>query len=179
MLVRAFEQDPALRWFFPSEKIYRDSAPRFFYLHLKQKIRRETVYTENSLHGAALWDPPGGRINSPIEKWEYKIYLYLIHGPDHQRTMEGRRVIEGVRPEFPHWYLSILGVDPAFQGRGIGTALLQPVLDICKKENIPVFLETAKEKSLQFYLGLGFEETGAFQLPDGPVLRTLLKIPSS
>jgi ribosomal protein S18 acetylase RimI-like enzyme len=177
-MVRAFEQDPALRWFFPSEKNYRDKAPRFFNIHIKQKIRRGTVFTENGLRGSALWDPPGGMGKSGFEKWEFNFYLRLVHGPDFKRTMEGRRMFEKVRPEIPHWYLSILGVEPAFQGKGIGKALLQPVLDICEKEKIPAFLETAHENSLLFYLGLGFIKTGEFKLPNGPTLITLLKKPA-
>jgi len=178
VLVRAFSRDPALRWFFPGQERYQKKAPYFFSIHLKQKIRRNMVYTNSNLTGAALWDPPGAMGLSRIERWEFRFYLHLMHGADFSRTIAGRTVLGQVRPAFPHWYLSILGVDPPFQGQGIGAALLQPVFAVCERDNIPAFLETAHESSLKFYLKLGFIKTGEFKLPDGPILSTLLRKPS-
>ena len=37
-------------------------------------------------------------------------------------------------PTEPHYYLEFLGHDPAHQGKGIGSALMQPVLDRCDEE---------------------------------------------
>jgi len=178
VLVRAFARDPALDWFFPDREKYLKKAPYFFSIHLKQKIRRSMVYTDSDLAGAALWDPPGGMGLSRLERWEFRFYLHRMHGADYRRAMEGRKVLGQIRPAFPHWYLSILGVDPPFQGQGIGAGLLQPVFAVCERDNIPAFLETAHEKSLKFYLNLGFIKTGEFQLPDGPIMSTLLKKPA-
>jgi GNAT superfamily N-acetyltransferase len=43
----------------------------------------------------------------------------------------------------PHWYLAFLGVEPSEQGRGVGSALLRPVLDRAAAEGAPAWLETA------------------------------------
>jgi len=57
----------------------------------------------------------------------------------------------------PHWYLSILGVDPDHQGKGLGGALLQPALAKADQEGLPCYLETLEEKNLAFYGRHGFE----------------------
>ena len=57
----------------------------------------------------------------------------------------------------PHWYTMVVGVDPAFQGQGLGRALLQPVMDKAKSEGLPVYLETAQPKNVSFYKKLGFQ----------------------
>ena len=46
-----------------------------------------------------------------------------------------------------HWYLMILGVVPADQGRGIGGALMQPVLEEADREGVPCYLETMTVKT--------------------------------
>jgi GNAT superfamily N-acetyltransferase len=56
-----------------------------------------------------------------------------------------------------HWYLSILGVDPARQGQGLGGALLQPILSRADEEGVPCYLETGQPKAISFYRKHGFE----------------------
>ena len=59
--------------------------------------------------------------------------------------MRWQRIAEGKHPREPHWYLALLGVDPALQGRGFGPHLMQPVLDRCDSDRLPAYLETDTE----------------------------------
>ena len=68
-----------------------------------------------------------------------------------------------------HFYLSALGVDPNRQGRGIGTALMQPVLDECDRGGIPAYLETATARNVILYERLGFEVVEELTLPASDV----------
>ncbi len=70
-------------------------------------------------------------------------------------------------PETPHWYLALLGVDPAAQGRGYGPHLTRPILDRCDAERTPAYLETGTERNVTLYRGLGFEVSDEFDLPRG------------
>ncbi|GAA5832436.1 hypothetical protein JCM3770_006871, partial [Rhodotorula araucariae] len=45
---------------------------------------------------------------------------------------------------FAHWSLSILSVTPEAQGQGIGRRLVQEVLDIAKRDGVPVTLESTE-----------------------------------
>ena len=56
-----------------------------------------------------------------------------------------------------HWYLALLGVDPDHAGKGIGSALLEPVLAEADKDRLPCYLETAEKSNLAFYEKHGFE----------------------
>ena len=55
-----------------------------------------------------------------------------------------------------HWYVSVLGVDPAAQGRGVGRALLEPVMKDARGSGLPCYLETANPSNVGFYQGSGF-----------------------
>ena len=70
----------------------------------------------------------------------------------------------------PHYYLAVLGTDPAQQGQGLGSALLAPVLERCDADGVGAFLESSKERNLAFYGRHRFEVVGDYQVPDGPKL---------
>ncbi len=65
----------------------------------------------------------------------------------------------------PHWYLWALGVVPEAQGKGIGGALLQPVLAQADAEGVPCYLETQTEDNVRFYERRGFDVVAADELP--------------
>ena len=68
----------------------------------------------------------------------------------------------------PHWYLAFLGIEPSEQGKGLGSALLRPVLERCDSEGTPAYLETSNERNLPFYQRHGFEVVQQCGIPDGP-----------
>jgi GNAT superfamily N-acetyltransferase len=73
--------------------------------------------------------------------------------------------IERARPKTPYYYLRLLAVAPAWQGRGIGTALLRPILDICDAQGVPAYLETDFEPNLRFYERHGFSVKETIPIP--------------
>jgi GNAT superfamily N-acetyltransferase len=47
-------------------------------------------------------------------------------------------------------------VAPAAQGRGLGAALLTPVLERCDADGLPAYLEASSPRSAVLYERLGF-----------------------
>jgi ribosomal protein S18 acetylase RimI-like enzyme len=78
-------------------------------------------------------------------------------------------LVEARHPKLPHYYLGGLGTDPQWQGRGLGSAVMGPVLDICDRTAVPAYLESSKEANLGFYRRHGFEVTDEVSVPDGSV----------
>ena len=64
---------------------------------------------------------------------------------------------------FPdHIFAHELVLSPEFQGKGIGSQLLQGVIEEAKAKNIPARLQVLKENQAQYlYRNLGFKDTGA------------------
>ena len=82
-------------------------------------------------------------------------------------------------PKEPHWYLHFLGTEPARQGRGIGSAVLKPMLDTCDAQGLPAYLEATSERNRSLYMRNGFEDHGEpLRLPDdGPLMFPMWREP--
>jgi ribosomal protein S18 acetylase RimI-like enzyme len=55
-----------------------------------------------------------------------------------------------------HYYLNTLAVDPAFQGRGFATSLLNPIFERLDKDDIACYVETQNMKNVDMYKHFGF-----------------------
>lgn len=75
-----------------------------------------------------------GEIFSPLEKARKEL-------------MEGLEYI----------YVMILGIAPAYQKQGYGSALLSSVLSLSDKKQLPIYLETATENNVAWYGQFGFQ----------------------
>ena len=93
------------------------------------------------------------------------------------RAISLDQIVSGARPTTPHWYLAILGTEPALQGRGVGSALLAPVLARCDDEDLPAYLESSKAENVPFYERHGFRGMGELQVPEGPSLWPMVREP--
>jgi GNAT superfamily N-acetyltransferase len=63
------------------------------------------------------------------------------------------------------WYLSIIAVDPAAQGKGLGQELLEPTIAEADQFSAVCYLETFSPRNLRFYERLGFATRAQFSEP--------------
>jgi RimJ/RimL family protein N-acetyltransferase len=72
----------------------------------------------------------------------------------------------------------LIAISKEVQGQGVGTALINSVLDRCDREGLPAYLEASSERSRALYERLGFTFTGTtIDLPDGPHMWSMWREP--
>ncbi len=87
--------------------------------------------------------------------------------------------VERIHPRLPHWYILIIGVDPAHQGQSFGGRLLKKVLGWADEQGVLVYLECSNPNSLDFYARHGFEVKEQIIIPHGgPSIWGLSREPS-
>jgi ribosomal protein S18 acetylase RimI-like enzyme len=166
-LAAAFGQDPLVNYFLPDEKTARLNA-------LKQMSQALLNYgqpynhiytTAHTPKGVAIWLPPEASEPNLSQLWQV-VTSGLIMAPFYMRWDRILDFIAFIATEIrlhdktasePHWYLSMLGVSPEYQGQGLGGKLLQPVLQEADRTNMPCYLETSTTGAVRFYQRQGFE----------------------
>jgi ribosomal protein S18 acetylase RimI-like enzyme len=80
-------------------------------------------------------------------------------------------------PSEPHWYLPLIGVDPAHQGRGHGDALMSYALKWCDRDQVPAYLESTNSRNISLYRRHGFAPVGQIQAGSSPTIIPMLRKP--
>lgn len=181
-LALAFADDPAWAHLLPDESSRAERLLTYFTAEIGNLVpdHRELWVTDDGC-GAAVWASPGG--------WRVPLQREL-HTGRHMARVFGRRLplalwtqlrFERHHPRSPrHWYLHYLGVEPRRQGRGLGGALLAPVLERCDREDGTAYLEASTERNRGLYERNGFALTGTFGMPvAGPPLRQMWREPNA
>lgn len=71
---------------------------------------------------------------------------------DAPRVMRAFDLFEAAHPrETPHYYLSLLGTDPARRGHGYGLSLLAANLRLVDAAGAPAYLETSNPANVTLY----------------------------
>jgi ribosomal protein S18 acetylase RimI-like enzyme len=158
MLVRAFADDPVANFMFAGERRRRHGLHAFFTSQLRrQYMLHGHVYTTGRADSAALWGPPDAHRNGVRELVQLlPVAPFLTSTRTHQ-ALRLLFEVDGLRPQDPHWYLATLGTEPARQGKGGGSALMQAMTERIDASGFPAYLESSKEGNVSFYARFGFE----------------------
>jgi ribosomal protein S18 acetylase RimI-like enzyme len=167
VLARAFHDDPVSVYIFPDGRRRPRQLERFFKLQLGRTfLRRGEAYTTEDRQGGAFWlgpSPPKPGFRELLGQ----VPMAMLLGRRLSPTLELIALMEAHRPKIEHYYLGPLGVDPPYQGRGIGSALLMPVLERCDVDHVPAYVESSHERNVPLYRRHGFEVTTEIAAPRG------------
>ena len=183
VLERAFFNDPYFTFSLPDESRRARLLPWLFERILRYALLYGQVYTTSSLEGLAVWL----RMKKVTTNWfgAIRTGLFLLPLRLNRREAWRNMHLERLADRFhsqavtaPHWYLLMLGVEPSLQGRGIGSLLLQPVLELADRQKLACYLETNNEKNLPFYERHGFSVKSQGQaLENAPFTWAMLREP--
>jgi GNAT superfamily N-acetyltransferase len=135
------------------------------------------TFVSDPVQGAAIWQAPSPPRPGFWRQVSLAFRLLRTARSGYARALRLGKAIEKQNLKEPHWYLAMLGMEPEAQGRGLGTALLQPILERCDKQGATAYLESSKQSNIPFYQQRGFEVTGEISVPDGPTVWPMLRRP--
>ncbi|HXY86469.1 MAG TPA: GNAT family N-acetyltransferase [Gaiellaceae bacterium] len=175
-LTLAFSADSMMRWGWPDAESYASYWPQLADAFGGRAFEHGSAHSVEDCLGVALWLPPG------IEPDGETVMVVMRDSMDDQTFADVNGLFEQMdklHPRDEHWYLPLMGVDPIAQGRGLGSALLQHVLEACDRDRLPAYLEATSPRSRNLYERHGFAVVDTIQAGTSPPMWAMLREPAS
>lgn len=173
-LLLAFAADPAVRWMYPGTQQYLAHFASLVRAFAGPAFDHGAVFGVHAYRGVALWLPPGVQ---PDEEALADVIQRTVAPADCNQVFALFEQMDRYHPREPHWYLPLLGVDPAHHRRGLGSRLLQHVLRICDRDRMPAYLEATSPRNVSLYRRHGFRSMGMIRTSRSPLLVPMLRQP--
>jgi ribosomal protein S18 acetylase RimI-like enzyme len=174
VLTLAFASDPPSRWAWPDPQQYLEAFPRFAQAFGGSAIDLGTAHYYEGFSGVALWLPPGA---APDETSLMRVIQDTVAAERKDAMFSMFEQMDAYHPVEPHWHLPLIGVDPACQDRGIGSALQQHVLEQCDRQQTLAYLEATSPRNVSLYERHGFKALGSIQVKDSPPIVPMVRKP--
>ncbi|MEO5860439.1 MAG: GNAT family N-acetyltransferase [Pyrinomonadaceae bacterium] len=172
VITLAFASDPIARWTYPDPDQYLEYFPKFIKAFAGRSFENGTAYLAPDFAGAALWLKPG---IGPNEDELLGLIWDSTSSDVQQDLFPMFEQMAKFHPDYPHWYLPMIGVEPSRQASGVGSALLQHSLTNCDAEEMPAYLESSNPKNIALYEKFGFEQIGVIRSGDAPPMFPMLR----
>lgn len=172
---RAFWPDPLFGFFARDHLKEHISIPAFLGAMITDAARHGEVHVvkrHGRVIGSASWIPPALMPRSTAR--ELRIYAgcarALVTGRNRRIGLSLLGAVEKHHPREPHWYLPVLGIDPKYQGEGLGSLLLSHRIAKCDEKGEPIYLETQKPDNVPYYERFGFRVQREVSVPGSPTV---------
>lgn len=179
-LTSAFINDPPVRWLYPEADSYLRNYPSFARAFGGGAFDFGAAWRSEDFAACSLWYPPG---SEPDEETLISVIEETVPSRRHEEVFALFEAMSKVHPTEPHWYLPLIGVDAANQGRGLGGALMRAALVQCDHDGLPAYLESSNPRNIPFYERHGFRRQDALCVggcpPIVPMWREANQVPGS
>lgn len=172
-LVLAFAADPIARWMHGgSASAHLRDFPRIMRVLGRDCLNGGAVTRTGDGSGVALWLPP----NASSDDGEMtRVFSGAV--PEHLQKDAGSLFAwaDDNSPKEPFWHLSLIGVDPGAQNRGVGAALMTATLQRVDADRTPAYLWSSNPRNIAFYNRFGFEAVGASRFGSSPQVTAMMR----
>lgn len=168
----AFATDPLARFASPSAETYLGPLLEFMTLFGGDAFEHSSALIANDGQAAALWLPPG------VEQDGEAMMALLPDMVPADRLEDMAGVFEGMESYHPnerHWYLPIIGADPAYLGQGLGGALMKHACSLIDEDRLPAYLESSNPRNISLYERHGFEVMGEIRSGAAPLVTPMYR----
>lgn len=157
LLAASFNANPAVNdTIIPDQHRDRRLISLMEYVFDTGFARNGVFVTDDLLGAVVMYDP----VSSPAKFSDTLRQLKLVRksiGWSRMKYASSKdKKMNSFRPATPHYYLQMIGTAPEAQGKGIGSKMINFILETSAANSKPVYLETSVLKNVEMYRKKGF-----------------------
>lgn len=181
--MRAFHDDPVMRWLYPDDHVYFAPGGSVFQPAMSNWLANAQVWCTDDVAALAVWFPPrfDASADEPAPDEEAgdaagdhtNARTDTDASPEPDTALQARfaliaPLMAANKPPQPHWYLQLLATHPDWQRQGLGAALMEVSFERADEEGLDCYLETETPANVAYYRRHGFEVRSEWDVdPDG------------
>ncbi|UWU82897.1 GNAT family N-acetyltransferase [Bradyrhizobium yuanmingense] len=176
ILTAAFTMCPLLRWLYPEPQQYLRHFNGFIEHYCGNPYSIKGAYLNDGDKGAILWDTAGQKRDNT------SMMEFLLKSVPAHRRSETERVFEAFgkyHPHQPHWYVTMVAIDPIHQRSGLAEHLLRHATEISDAAQRPMHLEATSPHAMRLYARQGWSVLTEVQVGGSPPFFPMLRQPKS
>lgn len=157
-----------VRWALPVDG-RTQRLTRLAELDAHRAVATGTAWVSEDVEAVASWEAPEGAaaplprdVRTALER-----EVPRLHADRADAVARTDAALAAALPDGPHWRLRALATRPRSRRRGLGGAVLAPVLDRCDADGVPAALVAPAWAVVRWARALGFEVTAATRSADG------------
>jgi len=171
----AFSNDATIPW--PMPDATPETLRELFRVWLTHYVELGVLWRIHGCDGGATWLPPAVTERFAEIELASRAAINSLTGDGGVRHAAFWDWLGTHMPDEPCWFLDLVAVAPAAQGRGFGRTLVMHGLERARADGCPAFLETGTPRNVPFYQSLGFQIVDEQQAPDGGPMIWFMQTP--
>ncbi len=161
VLSRAFYSDPYYVFVMPNGNKRMAQLHWWMKILLRYTLIYGNIYFTDDHKSVAMWMGPDKPMIDDIKILSLGLIMYPfkigVRNFIKLLDISGQWDKEHKKLNKRHYYLMVIGVEPEYQQKGIGSRLMQVGLKKADNEKLECFLETVTYEDVRFYLKHNFE----------------------
>lgn len=170
-----FASCPLLRFIYPEPERYLEHFEGFVREYCGEPYKHGSgAYFPDGVKGTILWQTPDEH-GDHGQLVDFLTKTTLPANRDDVRRLFDR--FYQYHPKEPHFYTSVIAVDPYFQRQGLGAALFRYALQYPDRAGKVSYLEATTTGSARLYQTLGWKVVDEVQVGNSPVYYPMIREP--
>jgi len=159
ILSECVENNKSINWIVKQDSKRKERIRDLMDYSFEACIESGQIYLTENLTGAIICSNSDDKLPILEEAYLTAQLVWKVIGIDGiGKALRRENYINQYHPQDEEFlYIWFIGLKKSEQGKGAGSAMLQEILNMSNKEQLPIYVETSTEKNLHFYKKHGFE----------------------
>lgn len=159
LLADCFDTNKSVNWIVKQDSKRKERIRYLMDYSFETCIETGQIFLTDDQNGVIICSMSDDKIPFLEEVWLTARFVAQVTGIDGvAKAFRREQYVSSFHPkEYEFIYIWFIAVAKTAAGTGIGSAMMDEIIEKSNKERLPIYLETSTEKNLGFYQKQGFE----------------------